>query len=161
MPVAMKCAEEYGCANSIVRFIIPMGTNINRDGAALYEAVSVMFICQAHGLSLSIGSVVVVALTATLAAIGSASIPNSALVSMITILQALGLQEYIPDVAVLYSVDWLLGMVRTTVNVWGDSNACVVVDTWAKRYAKKQERLPITVNRSAKEEAVVGGSSRQ
>lgn len=61
----------------------------------------------------------------------------------------------------LYSVDWLLGMVRTTVNVWGDSNACVVVDTWAKRYAKKQERLPITVNRSAKEEAVVGGSSRQ
>lgn len=46
MPVAMKCGEDYGCAGSIVRFVIPMGTNINRDGAALYEAVSVMFICQ-------------------------------------------------------------------------------------------------------------------
>lgn len=46
----MKCGEEYGCASSIVRFVIPMGTNINRDGAALYEAVSVMFICQVHNL---------------------------------------------------------------------------------------------------------------
>jgi len=160
MPVAMKCGEDYGCAGSIVRFVIPMGTNINRDGAALYEAVSVMFICQAHGLSLSVGSVVVVALTATLAAIGSASIPNSALVSMITILQALGLQEYIPDVAVLYSVDWLLGMVRTTVNVWGDANACVVVDAWAKRHAKNHhEALPITRTRTAKEKAISGESS--
>ncbi|KAG0584743.1 hypothetical protein KC19_3G231300 [Ceratodon purpureus] len=159
MPVAMRCGEEYGCASSIVRFVIPMGTNINRDGAALYEAVSVMFICQAHGLSLSVGSVVVVALTATLAAIGSASIPNSALVSMITILQALGLQEYIPDVAVLYSVDWLLGMVRTTVNVWGDANACVVVDTWAKRHAKKHDMLPVTNTRAAKEKAVSGETS--
>jgi len=61
-------------------------------------------------------------------------------------LQALGLQEYIPDVAVLYSVDWLLGMVRTTVNVWGDANACVVVDAWAKRHAKKHGGLPITVS---------------
>lgn len=159
MPVAMRCGEEYGCASSIVRFVIPMGTNINRDGAALYEAVSVMFICQAHGLSLSVGSVVVVALTATLAAIGSASIPNSALVSMITILQALGLQEYIPDVAVLYSVDWLLGMVRTTVNVWGDANACVVVDTWAKRHAKKHDMLPITSIRASKQKAVSGETS--
>ena len=59
----------------------------------------------------------------------------------------LGLQEYIPDVAVLYSVDWLLGMVRTTVNVWGDANACVVVDAWAKRHAKyHHETLPITVS---------------
>ena len=48
MPVAMRCGEEFGCASSIVRFVIPMGTNINRDGAALYEAVSVMFICQVH-----------------------------------------------------------------------------------------------------------------
>jgi Na+/H+-dicarboxylate symporter len=114
---------------------------------------------QAHGLSLSVGSVVVVALTATLAAIGSASIPNSALVSMITILQALGLQEYIPDVAVLYSVDWLLGMVRTTVNVWGDANACVVVDAWAKRHAKKHGGLPITSSRTAKEKAISGETS--
>ncbi|XP_024360060.1 uncharacterized protein [Physcomitrium patens] len=143
MPVTMKCGEDYGCVPSIVRFVVPMGTNVNRDGAALYEAVSVIFIVQAHGLTLSVGNVIVVALTATLAAIGSASIPNSALVSMITVLQALSLQEYIPDVAVLYSVDWLLGMIRTATNIWGDACACVVVDTWARRHAKKNGTLPI------------------
>lgn len=62
--------------------------------------------------------------------------------------QALGLQAYIPDVAVLYSVDWLLGMVRTTVNVWGDANACVVVDAWAKRHAKKHDSSPLIVSLS-------------
>lgn len=143
MPVTMKCGEDYGCVSSIVRFVVPMGTNVNRDGAALYEAVSVIFIVQAHGASLSVGNVVVVALTATLAAVGSASIPNSALVSMITVLQALSLQEYIPDVAVLYSVDWLLGMIRTATNIWGDACACVIVDTWARRYAKNHGTLPI------------------
>ncbi|KAG0602013.1 hypothetical protein M758_11G154600 [Ceratodon purpureus] len=143
MPVTMKCGEDHGCEPSIVRFVVPMGTNVNRDGAALYEAVSVIFIVQAHGLSLTPGNVIVVALTATLAAIGSASIPNSALVSMITVLQALSLQEYIPDVAVLYSVDWLLGMIRTATNIWGDACACVVVDTWARRHARKHGLLPI------------------
>lgn len=46
MPVTMNCAEELGCTPSIVQFVIPLGTNINRDGAALYEAVSVIFILQ-------------------------------------------------------------------------------------------------------------------
>jgi Na+/H+-dicarboxylate symporter len=46
MPVTMKCGEDYGCVSSIVRFVVPMGTNVNRDGAALYEAVSVIFIVQ-------------------------------------------------------------------------------------------------------------------
>lgn len=61
-------------------------------------------------------------------------------------LQALSLQEYIPDVAVLYSVDWLLGMFRTATNIWGDACACVVVDTWARRHAKKHGTLPIRVS---------------
>ena len=50
MPVTMQCGEDYGCASSVVRFVVPMGTNINRDGAALYEAVSVIFITQARNL---------------------------------------------------------------------------------------------------------------
>lgn len=48
MPVTMKCGEDHGCAPSIVRFVVPMGTNVNRDGAALYEAVSVIFIVQVN-----------------------------------------------------------------------------------------------------------------
>ena len=47
MPMTMECASKYGCRDSLVKFVIPLGTNINRDGAALYEATSVIFIAQA------------------------------------------------------------------------------------------------------------------
>ena len=53
-----------------------------------------------------------VAITATLAAIGSASIPNSALVSMVTVLQAVGMSQYIPQLSILLAMDWLIGMFR-------------------------------------------------
>ena len=56
MPVTMKCGEDYGCAPSIVRFVVPMGTNINRDGAALYEAVSVIFIVQVIDIANSVST---------------------------------------------------------------------------------------------------------
>ncbi len=46
MPVTMECGERYGSRKSIVKFVIPLGTNVNRDGAALYEAASVMFLAQ-------------------------------------------------------------------------------------------------------------------
>jgi hypothetical protein len=68
--------------------------------------------------------------------------------------QALSLQEYIPDVAVLYSVDWLLGMIRTATNIWGDACACVIVDTWARRHAKNHGTLPIKVSPENMHESV-------
>ncbi|EIE22044.1 Sodium:dicarboxylate symporter [Coccomyxa subellipsoidea C-169] len=135
MPVTMECGVNLKCRPSIVRFVIPLGTNINRDGAALYEAASVLFIAQANGLVLSAGNVVVVAITATLAAIGSASIPNSALVSMVTVLQAVGMSQYIPQLAILLAMDWLIGMFRTITNIWGDACAVSVVDHFANKYA--------------------------
>eukprot|EP00246_Nothoceros_aenigmaticus_P011494 TRINITY_DN3143_c0_g1_i3.p1 TRINITY_DN3143_c0_g1~~TRINITY_DN3143_c0_g1_i3.p1 ORF type:complete len:400 (+),score=41.73 TRINITY_DN3143_c0_g1_i3:280-1479(+) len=139
MPVTMKCAEDYGCLKHIVKFVVPLGTNVNRDGTALYEAVSVIFIAQAHGRALSAGNVIVISLTACLAAIGSASIPHAGLVTLITVLQAVGFQEYLTDLSILLAVDWLLSMLRTIVNIWGDSCACVVVDAWAKSAGENQE----------------------
>ncbi|KAH7300017.1 hypothetical protein KP509_24G041200 [Ceratopteris richardii] len=133
MPVTMQCGEDYGCGKSIVQFVIPFGTNINRDGTALYEAIAVIFICQAHGVNLSVGNVIVIVLSATIAAIGTASIPNAALVSFVTVLQAVSLSQYISDISILFAVDWVLGMFRTAVNVWGDACACVIVDSWDKR----------------------------
>ena len=63
-------------------------------------------------MHMSAGNVIVVAITATLAAIGSASIPNSALVSMVTVLQAVGMSQYIPQLSILLAMDWLIGMFR-------------------------------------------------
>ncbi|GAQ87191.1 dicarboxylic acid transport [Klebsormidium nitens] len=134
MPVTMQNAEDFGAESSIVKFVVPLGTNFNRDGAALYEATSALFIAQAHGVKLSVGNVIVLAITATLAAIGSASIPNSAIVTLITVLRAVGLSEYVGDISVLIAVDWFLGMVRTVVNIFGDACAAVIVDNWSRRH---------------------------
>ncbi|KAG6557518.1 hypothetical protein Mapa_000792 [Marchantia paleacea] len=139
MPVSMECGIRHGCNPAIVNFVLPLGTNINRDGTALYEAIAVIFIVQAHGESLSVGQVIVIVIVATLAAIGTASIPHGGLVTLITALQATGNSKYLADLSLLYAVDWILGMFRTICNVWGDACATIVVDSWLIKYGKGVE----------------------
>jgi solute carrier family 1 (high affinity glutamate transporter) protein 1 len=96
------------------------------DGTALYEAAAAIFIAQAIGFELTLTQQVVVAITATLAAIGAAGIPEAGLVTMIIVLNAVGLPvEYI---GLILSVDWLLDRFRTAVNAFGDSVGSAVVD---------------------------------
>ena len=96
------------------------------DGTALYEAAAAIFIAQAIGFTLTLPQQVVVAITATLAAIGAAGIPEAGLVTMIIVLNAVGLPvEYI---GLILSVDWLLDRFRTAVNAFGDSVGSAVVD---------------------------------
>ena len=96
------------------------------DGTALYEAAAAIFIAQAIGMELSILQQVVIAITATLAAIGAAGIPEAGLVTMIIVLNAVGLPlEYI---GLILSVDWLLDRFRTAVNVFGDSVGAAIVE---------------------------------
>ncbi|KAG6555893.1 hypothetical protein Mapa_002535 [Marchantia paleacea] len=143
MPVTMECGVKHGCHPAIVNFVIPLGTNINRDGTALYEAVAVIFICQAHGRDLSVGQVLVIVIVATLAAIGGAAVPHGGLVALITALQATGNSEFLSDLSYLYALDWLLAMFRTICNVWGDACATVVVDAWLSHYGHDIEMQPI------------------
>jgi Na+/H+-dicarboxylate symporter len=99
------------------------------DGTALYEAVAVMFIAQAHGIELGLAEQIVVLLTATLAAIGAAGIPEAGLVTMVIVLEAVGLP--LEGIGLLLAVDWFLDRFRTAVNVWGDSVGAAVIDRWA------------------------------
>lgn len=135
MPMTMECAVAAGCDEALVSFMVPLGTNLNRDGAALYEAATCLFIAQAHAVPLSPGTLVIAAVTATLAAIGGASIPMGAIVSMVTVLQAVGLEQYASDISVVVAVDWAIGMFRTVLNIWGDSCAVLCVDAWVKASA--------------------------
>ena len=96
------------------------------DGTALYEAVAAIFIAQAVGLELSLAQQGVIAVTATFAAIGAAGIPEAGLVTMVIVLNAVGLPaEYI---GLILSVDWLLDRFRTAVNTFGDSVGAAVVE---------------------------------
>ena len=126
LPVTMQCAvEKAGVSKRSTEFVLPLGATINMDGTALYEAAAAIFIAQAIGMDLSLMQQLVIAVTATLAAIGAAGIPEAGLVTMIIVLNAVGLPvEYI---GLILSVDWFLDRFRTAVNAFGDSVGAAVV----------------------------------
>ncbi len=127
LPITMDSAvRTAGVSKKSVELVLPVGATINMDGTALYEAVAAIFIAQAVGLELSLAQQGVIAVTATLAAIGAAGIPEAGLVTMVIVLNAVGLPaEYI---GLILSVDWLLDRFRTAVNTFGDSVGAAVVE---------------------------------
>ena len=135
LPITMNCAvEKAKVSKQSSDFVLPLGATINMDGTALYEATAAIFIAQAIGFELTITSQLVIAVTATMAAIGAAGIPEAGLVTMVIVLNAVGLPvEYI---GLILSVDWLLDRFRTAVNVFGDSLGAAVVEKSFERQAE-------------------------
>ncbi len=128
LPLTMEgVQEENGISNRTASFVLPLGATINMDGTALYEAVAAMFIAQVYGIEMSSVEQAVIFLTATLAAIGAAGIPEAGLVTMVIVLKAVGLP--IEGIGLILTIDWLLDRFRTTVNVWGDSVGAGVIET--------------------------------
>lgn len=129
LPLTMEGVEkENKISNRTASFVLPLGATVNMDGTALYEAVAAMFIAQVYGIDLSVGQQVIIFLTATLAAIGAAGIPEAGLVTMVIVLKAVDLP--IEGIGLLLAIDWLLDRFRTTVNVWGDSVGAAVIDRY-------------------------------
>ena len=136
LPVTIECAEKN---NQVSRkaslFVLPLGATVNMNGTALYEAVAVMFIAQMLGVEMGFAEQMIVLVTATLAGIGAAGIPEAGLVTMVMVLQAVGLP--LEGIGMLLSIDWFLDRCRTTLNVWGDSVGAAVVDTIEKKWIEK------------------------
>ncbi|MFC2997049.1 dicarboxylate/amino acid:cation symporter [Acinetobacter sichuanensis] len=131
MPLSMKCAQEnLGVRPQTAGFVIPLGTQLNMDGTALYEAAAALFIANLMGLDLSLGQQVIVCLTAMIASLGAPGIPSAGMVTMIMVLQSVGLPA--EAIAILLPIDRLLDTVRTVVNVQGDMMISVVVDHHTK-----------------------------
>lgn len=125
LPVTMRCVEERaGIDKRVSSFTLPLGATINMNGTALYEVVAVLFIAQSLG-DLSLAQQLVVAFMALIASIGAAGIPHAGTVMMVIVLQAVGLPT--DAVIVILAVDRVLDMMRTTVNIWSDACAAVVV----------------------------------
>merc|ERR1712227_1170809 len=114
-----------GVDPKISRFVLPIGATINMDGTALYEAVAALFIAQMSGVNPSIGQTFAIAITATAASIGAAGIPQAGLVTMVMVLQTVGLPS--EAVSLILTVDWLLDRFRTAINVMGDSIGAGIV----------------------------------
>ena len=127
LPITMRCAEKHNhVSRRSTMLVTPLGATINMDGTALYEAVAAIFIAQAAGYPLGFGEQAIIFVTATLAAIGAAGIPQAGLVTMVIVLNAVGLP--LEGIGLILTVDWFLDRFRTTVNVWGDAVGAAVVD---------------------------------
>jgi Na+/H+-dicarboxylate symporter len=126
LPITMGCAQEAGVSARSTKFVLPLGATVNMDGTALYEAVAVMFIAQVYGIEMGFYEQTIIFVTATLAAIGAAGIPQAGLVTMIIVLSAVNLP--LEGISLLLAVDWLLDRFRTAVNVSGDGIGAAIID---------------------------------
>ena len=126
LPVSLEVATEKAKVDKkVAGFVLPLGATVNMDGTALYEAVAAVFIASVYGIELSLFQQIIVFITATLAAIGAASIPSAGLVTMTLVFSAVGLP--LEGIALIIAVDRFLDMFRTATNVWGDLIGAKVV----------------------------------
>lgn len=120
LPVTMeRVTEHLGVPKEVASFVLPVGATINMDGTSLYQAVAAVFIAQAFGLDLSLGTQLGIIVTATLASIGSAAVPGAGMVMLVIVLAQAGIPE--AGLALIFGIDRPLDMCRTVVNVSGDA----------------------------------------
>ena len=133
LPVTMECAEKnLGIDEKVSSFVLPVGATINMDGTSLYQAIAAVFIAQVFGMDLSFGQQLTIVVTATLASIGSAGVPGAGIVMLIIVLESVGVPS--AGIAFIFAVDRPLDMLRTVVNITGDStiNAIMAEDNKVK-----------------------------
>ncbi|MEE8150571.1 MAG: dicarboxylate/amino acid:cation symporter [Nitrosomonadaceae bacterium] len=131
LPITLRCAEQnLYVKRDIAGFVIPLGATINMDGTALYEAAAALFIANLVGVDLNLIQQMIVFFTAMLAAMGAPGIPSAGMVTMILVLQSVGLP--VEAIAILLPIDRLLDAFRTSVNVEGDMVGSLVVQNWAR-----------------------------
>jgi proton glutamate symport protein len=128
LPVAMERMIQFGVPRRIVAFVIPTGYSFNLDGSTLYLGVASLFVAQAAGMHLSLGTQIVMMLTLLVTSKGVAGVPRASLVVLAGTLSSFGLP--LEGVAVILGVDELMDMARTTVNVVGNCLASAVVGRW-------------------------------
>ncbi|XP_032386706.1 excitatory amino acid transporter 1 [Etheostoma spectabile] len=126
LPVTFYCMEEnHNMDKGVTRFMLPIGATMNMDGAALYEAIAALFIAQVNNMDFNLGQIIVLSLIVTAASTGAAGIPQAGMVSMVIVLESVGLPT--EDISLLMIVDWILDRLRTTTNVLGDCVGVSVV----------------------------------
>lgn len=126
IPVSLDCAVEGGVDRRAARFIIPLGATVNMNGTALYQGVATMFVAQAYGLDLGIGQQAIILVTATLAGVGTAAVPQAGLVMLLIVFAAVNLPT--EGLGLILAVDWFVDRCRTTINVWGDLVGAAVIE---------------------------------
>lgn len=126
LPVTLKqVTNEFKVPKSIANFVLPVGVTINMDGTSCYQAVAAVFIAQVFGMDLTISQQLSIVLLATVASIGSPGVPGGSIVMLIIVLTSVGIP--VEGLALILGVDRPIDMLRTVVNITGDSTVASIV----------------------------------
>lgn len=137
LPVTLRCAEQkLHVRKDIAGFVVPLGATLNMDGTALYEAAAALFIANLAGIDLSMSQQLIVFCTAMIAAMGAPGMPSAGMVTMVLVLQSVGLP--VEAIAILLPIDRLLDTFRTTVNVQGDMIGSLIVQKYVLKSEQEQ-----------------------
>ncbi len=128
LPVTMRCVQSgSGVSKRVASFTLPLGATVNMDGTALYECIAVIFVAQVMGIGLGLGEQFFIVVAALLTSVGVAGVPSASLVAILLILKNSGIPNAETAVVALLSVDRLLDMSRTAVNIFSDSCAALII----------------------------------
>lgn len=131
LPITLRCTEQrLHVKRDIANFVVPLGATINMDGTALYEAVAALFVARLCGIELDVVQQLIIFIVATVGAIGAPGIPSVGMLSMVLVLESVGLPS--AAIAILLPIDRILDTIRTSVNVQGDMVGSLIVDHWTR-----------------------------
>ena len=121
LPLNMECTEELGASKEVSSFVLPLGATINME----------IFIASCYGIPLTLGQMVKIVLTATLASVGTAGVPGAGMIMLAMVLASVGLP--IDGIALVAGVDRIFDMGRTTLNITGDASCAIIVSNFLRK----------------------------
>ena len=131
LPVSKECANELGADKDVAAFVLPLGSTINMDGTAIYQCVATVFLASCANIQLTIGQMIIVVVTATLASIGTAGVSGAGMIMLAMVLEALGIP--VAYIGLIVAVDRIFDMGRTCLNVTGDIACSLCVTKWESK----------------------------
>ncbi|MEZ9536998.1 dicarboxylate/amino acid:cation symporter [Shewanella sp. 10N.286.51.B8] len=137
LPASSKCTESMGVSKRYSAFVLPLGATMNMDGCGgIYPAIAAIFIAQIYGIPLDMTDYMLIAVTATVASVGTAGVPGSAMVMLTVTLGVVGLP--LEGIAFIAAIDRVIDMIRTATNVTGDMMTAVVVGKSEGQFDEQQ-----------------------
>ena len=138
LPITKECCDEMDVEGDISSFVLPLGATINMDGTAIYQCVAAIFLAKCVGIDLTLGQMVMIVITATLASIGTAGTSGAGMIMLAMVLEAVGVPTTF--IGIIYGIDRLFDMGRTTLNIIGDASCAVCVNAWEGAAPKGKQK---------------------
>ena len=137
LPVSKECSHNLGADDEIASFVLPLGATLNMDGTAIYQCVATIFLATCCGMQLTLGQMITVVVTATLASIGTAGVSGAGMLMLAMVLTAMGIP--VDMIMIIYGVDRLFDMGRTCLNVTGDISGALCISAWESKKSVKSK----------------------